>query len=113
MMLVGFFVGGLLGFGLAMANDMCRLRKQTSAAAQQKVGLKKCSLPYDSPIAVCPLPFWGRPYKGRTSQLHQSAGQDYLYGAAEEDRPLDPVGGVSLCQQQCSAATSIQGHHGV
>lgn len=37
MMLVGFFFGGILGFGLAMANDLCRLRRKTSAAAQQKV----------------------------------------------------------------------------
>ncbi|CDJ42325.1 hypothetical protein ETH_00018720 [Eimeria tenella] len=36
MMLVGFFFGGILGFGLAMANDLCRLRRKTSAAAQQK-----------------------------------------------------------------------------
>lgn len=37
MMLFGLLFGGLLGFGFAMANDMCRLRKKTSAAAQQKV----------------------------------------------------------------------------
>ncbi|CDJ35787.1 phosphatidylcholine transfer protein, putative [Eimeria mitis] len=36
MMVFGLCFGGLLGFGLAMANDMCRLRKKTSAATQQK-----------------------------------------------------------------------------
>ncbi|OEH76949.1 phosphatidylcholine transfer [Cyclospora cayetanensis] len=37
MMLLGFILGYFLGLGLAMANDVCRLRKNTSAAAQQKV----------------------------------------------------------------------------
>ncbi|XP_026192601.1 uncharacterized protein LOC34622133 [Cyclospora cayetanensis] len=36
MMLLGFILGYFLGLGLAMANDVCRLRKNTSAAAQQK-----------------------------------------------------------------------------
>ncbi|CDJ52623.1 phosphatidylcholine transfer protein, putative [Eimeria brunetti] len=36
MMLFGLVLGGLIGFGLAMANDMCRLRKKTSAATKQK-----------------------------------------------------------------------------
>ncbi|CDI87054.1 hypothetical protein EPH_0023550 [Eimeria praecox] len=36
MMLFGLCLGGLIGFGFAMANDLCRLRKKTSAATQQK-----------------------------------------------------------------------------
>ncbi|KAL8435830.1 hypothetical protein ACSSS7_002207 [Eimeria intestinalis] len=36
MMLIGLLMGGLIGFGLAMANDMCRLRKRSCAATQQK-----------------------------------------------------------------------------
>ncbi|KAL8275936.1 hypothetical protein Esti_000052 [Eimeria stiedai] len=36
MMLIGLLIGGLLGFGLAMANDMCRLRKKSCAATEQK-----------------------------------------------------------------------------
>ncbi|KAL8449067.1 hypothetical protein Emed_003419 [Eimeria media] len=36
MMLIGLLIGGLIGFGLAMANDMFRLRKKSCAATQQK-----------------------------------------------------------------------------
>ncbi|KAL8448215.1 hypothetical protein Emag_003983 [Eimeria magna] len=40
MMLIGLLIGGVLGFGLAMANDMCRLRKKSCAATQQKRSLR-------------------------------------------------------------------------
>lgn len=36
-MAIGFVLGGLAGFGLSLANDLCRLRRRQSAAKKQRV----------------------------------------------------------------------------
>lgn len=48
-MAIGFVFGGLAGFGLSLANDMCRLRRRQSAAKKQRVG----RLSFSPPMCIC------------------------------------------------------------